>query len=202
MSERPPSRFGAGPRRRRFSKGLPADLAACAIILLAGGMLSAQALGDVARQEEARRKAVASPGKVYTNESLRPVTPAPAPVAAPAAPDTAPPADADPPEAAPGEAPGTAPQGEAAWRARIEGARSALARAQLFQEALQTRVNALSADFTARDDPAQRAVVGAERQKALDELARLKEEIVEYTKAVAAIQEDARRAGVPPGWLR
>ena len=34
---------------------------------------SAQGLGDLAKQEEARRKTVATPGKVYTNEKLRPV---------------------------------------------------------------------------------------------------------------------------------
>src|SRR5213075_640433 len=41
---------------------------------------SAQGLGDLAKQEEARRKTVATPGKVYTNDNLRtapgPSTPA------------------------------------------------------------------------------------------------------------------------------
>jgi hypothetical protein len=48
---------------------------------------SGQALGDVAKKEESRRKAAAKPGKVYTNDDLRPsdgVTAPPAP-AAPAA---------------------------------------------------------------------------------------------------------------------
>ena len=42
----------------------------------------------------------------------------------------------------------------------------------------------------------------AERQKAIDELNRLKKEIEDDKKAIAALQEEARRAGVPPGWLR
>jgi hypothetical protein len=72
----------------------------------------------------------------------------------------------------------------------------------MFAEALQSRVNGLTADFTARDDPAQRAVVANDRQKALAELDRVKNDIVQQTKAIADIQEEARRAGVPPGWLR
>ena len=33
-----------------------------------------------------------------------------------------------------------------------------LDRDQIYSEAMQSRINALTADFTARDDPAQRAV--------------------------------------------
>src|SRR3954471_5162560 len=56
---------------------------------------AAQSLGEVARREEARRKAVKSPGKTYTDGSLRPEpapsgppTPAPAASTAPATPAT------------------------------------------------------------------------------------------------------------------
>ena len=72
----------------------------------------------------------------------------------------------------------------------------------MFAEALQSRINGLTTDFTARDDPAQRAVVANDRQKALAELDRVKNDITQQTKAIADIQEEARRAGVPPGWLR
>ena len=108
-----------------------------------------------------------------------------------------------------GAAPGTpataaapAAKGEAEWRAKVQASRDSLSRAQIFAEALQSRINGLSADFTARDDPAQRAVVAADRQKSLDELERVKKEIQQHTKALADIQEEGRRAGVPAGWLR
>ena len=110
-----------------------------------------------------------------------------------------------PEHAAPGDAapaPAPAAKGEADWKARIQGARDALSRAQIFADALQSRINGLSADFTARDDPAQRAVVAGDRQKSLDELERVKKEIQQHTKALADIQEEGRRAGVPAGWLR
>ncbi len=171
-----------------------AQAAGCCLVLVLGtGAAAAQSLADIARAEEARRKALGSAGKVYTGETLRPAPPAP-PVeqAAPAASEPA----ADEPEA---EDP---KQDEKTWRARIEGERSALQRAQMFAEALQSRINALSADFVARDDPAQRNQIGVERAKALAELSRVQQEIQQHTKNVAAIQDEARRAGVPAGWAR
>ena len=41
-----------------------------------------------------------------------------------------------------------------------------------------------------------------DRQKAIDELNRLTKQIADDKKAIADLQEEARRAGVPPGWLR
>jgi hypothetical protein len=60
----------------------------------------------------------------------------------------------------------------------------------------------LSTDFVNRDDPAQRSTIAADRQKAMDELARVKAEIVQHTKAITDIQDEARRANVPAGWVR
>ena len=81
-------------------------------------------------------------------------------------------------------------------------ARSALSRSQIFADALQSRINALNTDIVNRDDPAQRAQLELERQRATAELERVKTEIAGQTKAIADIEEEARRAGVPPGWLR
>jgi hypothetical protein len=69
-------------------------------------------------------------------------------------------------------------------------------------EAFQSRVNALTTDFVNRDDPYQRAQIAVDRQKALAELERVKTEIVRLKQQIADIEEEARQAGVPPGWLR
>ena len=176
-----------------------------AVLVLAGAaMASAQSLADVARQEEARRKAVSGAGKVYTNDALQPEPPPspgsiPATTPAPAAPDasTAPPAaDGSKPAA------GATPKTEAEWKKRIADERDALSRAQIFAEALQSRINVLSADFVNVDDPARRDVVAAERQKALAELDRVKAEITAHQKEITNIQTEARKAGVPAGWVR
>ncbi len=49
---------------------------AFALLALAPSVATAQSLAELARQEEARRKSVPVPAKVYTNESLRAVSPA------------------------------------------------------------------------------------------------------------------------------
>ena len=72
----------------------------------------------------------------------------------------------------------------------------------MFAEALQTRINSLSSDFVNRDDPFQRAKIGEDRDKALAELSRVKAEMVNAKKHIEDIEEEARKAGVPPGWLR
>jgi hypothetical protein len=60
----------------------------------------------------------------------------------------------------------------------------------------------LYAEFTACQAPPQCDEVSAKRQKAIAELDRVKKEVEDRTKAVAGIQEEARRAGVPAGWVR
>jgi len=63
-------------------------------------------------------------------------------------------------------------------------------------------VNALTTDFVNRDDPAQREVLARQRRDALTELDRVNAEVEANQKAIRDIEEEARRAGVPPGWLR
>jgi hypothetical protein len=159
--------------------------------------VSAQSLGDVARKEAARRKKVAKPAKVYTNDDVGGAE-ATAPPAAPA--DAA--AAAPPPKPEEKPADEGPKKDEAYWRARIGEARTGLNRAKMFHDALQSRINGLSADFAARDDPAQRAALSSDRQKAVAELDRVKKEIADFEKQIRDIEDEARKAGVPPGWLR
>lgn len=157
-------------------------------------------LGEVARKEQARRKTAKSSEKVLTNKDLPPSSakPAPSPPGAGEA------ATADQKDAA-AEQPRQQrdeEKEEAWWRQRITQARDGLRRSEVFLEALQTRVNVLSADFVNRDDPVQRARIGEDRQKALAEMERVQAEIVQFRKQVEDIEEEARKAGIPPGWIR
>ena len=175
------------------------------LLTFAASLAAAQSLAEVARKEEARRQKVQHTTKVYTNKDLKPA-------ARWSGSSSSAPAASEP--AAPEEKPGekteaAAPQDEDArakdeqqWRARMAEARLALDRSKTFAQALQSQINGLYADFTARDDPAQRASIERERQKSLAELERVKSEIQAQTKAIADLEEEARRAGVPPGWLR
>jgi hypothetical protein len=172
-------------------------------------------LAEVARQEAERRKAVKSTQKVITTKDLpesarRAPGTAPsseaAPAAAPGGDHSAAPADHKAPDAKAGAKPaagaGSDAKDEAAWRGRIEGAREAVRRNEAFADALQSRINALTRDFVNRDNPVQRAKIGEDRQKALAELERVRNDVVLSKKQIADIEEEARKAGVPPGWLR
>ena len=176
------------------------------LLALSASSGQAQSLADVAKQEEARRRAVTSTGKVYTNDNLRPDS-APAvaspPAAAPSTVDKATGDTSTTPAASGQDSKSTGEKkDEKYWRSRLTQERDALTRAQAFAEALQSRINALTADFANRDDPAQRNQVGADRQKALSELDRVRKEIAEHTKGIADIQEEGRKAAVPAAWLR
>ena len=177
-------------------------------VLWTAAVPSAQ-LGDVAKKEAERRKVVKS-GKTYTNDTLKSE---PQPSSAPASSGSQAPADASagppppsssstPPPPRVSADPAERKKEEAQWRERIRGEKDALERAKTFADALQSRINALNTDFVNRDDPAQRNVVAADRDKALAEMGRLKKEIEQHTKAIAGIQDEARRAGVPAGWVR
>lgn len=175
--------------------------------LASGQVGTSKPLADVAKDEEARRQGVKKPAKIYTNSTLRPdISKGVAAAPTPASP-TGKPANATPSNTTPG-APGAAPapaggvQDQAYWSGRIKGARDAMRRTQIFADALQSRINALMTDFVNRDDPAQKAKLEADRKTALAELERVKKELDTQTKAIAAIEEEARRAGVPAGWLR
>jgi len=175
-----------------------------------GARLVAQSLGEVALQEEARRREIKQPAKVYTNKDLVSVLPplvseAPKPPAAAATDgkEGGKPADA---RSADGKTPNdkgqSAPKDQAYWSGRMKELTVQLDHDQIFAESLQTRINSLTTDFSARDDPAQRALLARDRQKALDELDRVRKAIDADKKAIADFQEDARRSSIPPGWLR
>jgi len=182
--------------------------------ILGGSALTVQAqtptLGEVAKKEADRRKAQPAAGKVYTNKDLPPSAQAPA---APSGAGTG--APVDPVAAATAEKPAEPkPEGEAKpepageqkdeawWKNRMMSTREELRRNEMFAEALQTRINSLSRDYTSRDNPAQRRQIGQERAESLSELNRVKSDVERGKKQIADIEEEARKAGVPPGWLR
>jgi hypothetical protein len=191
------------PRRARAAIVAAACLAA---VGLAARLAPAQSLADVAKKEEERRKSVATPSKVYTNKDLNAV-----PGGAPPPPAPAKPAD-EATKAAEGDAkadatkPGDAAKGQVKdqkyWFGRLKELESNLLRDSNYMDAMQTRINVLNTDFVNRDDPAQRSVIERDRQKAIAELSRLKQAVADDKKAITAFEEEARRAGVPPGWLR
>ena len=171
------------------------------LLCLRAGAAFAQtpSLVELAQKEQERRKALkgATGSKVYSDKDLpKTGTPATTVSSLPSATPTPVP-DEKPPEAKPPEQ-----SQETVWRTRMTQAREAQRRAEMFAEALQSRINALTTDVVNRDDPYQRAKLAEDRQKALAELQRVTGEIEQAKKDIVDIEEEARKAGVPPGWLR
>jgi hypothetical protein len=174
------------------------------VVIAAVASTSAQTLADVARKEEERRKSAPASGKVYTNKDLGAVPPSSAPPPASTASPSSdgktdtPKDDADKDK----EKASGAGKDQKYWHDRMKDALEAADRDQTLADAVQSRINALTTDFVNRDDPAQRAVIARDRDRAIAELDRLKKQVIADKKALTDIQEEARRAGVPPGWLR
>lgn len=174
---------------------------AALLAVSAGGPVfgqSRQPLGTVAKDTEAKRKTVKGSGKVYTNDDLKgsSAPPASAPVSTPTVTAAEPsPSGGDQTKADPAK-------DEAAWRDRIKAERDALSKAEAFAAALQSQINGLYSEFTACQAPTQCNEVSAKRQKAIGDLDGAKKEIEGHKKTIADIQEEARKAGVPAGWVR
>jgi hypothetical protein len=193
-----------------FRRACGAFLALATLVLWpAAAAAQTPALADVAKKEQDRRKSTPGPKKVYTSKDLpKPTTPPPAPPAAQAPGAAAPSTPAGTGDAAAGQSadaatqPGEEVKDEQWWRQQMAALRDELTRNEMFLEALQTRINSLGTDYVARDDPAQRARVAEERQRSLAMMDRVKTDIDKANKAIADLEEEARKAGVPPGWLR
>jgi len=174
--------------------------------------VSAQTLADLAQKVEESRKAAQKGTKTYTNADAGNVPAATAPSGSGGG------ATAPTPGAAAGAATGatagatggqtgqTAPAGgakdEAYYGTKLKDLRGQLDQDRALATAVQTQVNSLTTDFVNRDDPAQRSVIEQDRNRAMSELARLQKQIETDQKAIADFEEEARRANVPPGWLR
>ena len=203
-----------GRLMRKVARLGSAGIALGVLALAVSAAAQTPPLAEVARKEAERRKATKAAGKVYTNKDLPESARTPAPPAGSSttvpldpveAATTEKPAEGKTGEAKAGEAEPAAKDGvknEAYWKARMAAAREELRRNELFAESLQTRINSLGRDFVNRDNPAQRTQIGRDRTDALSELNRVKGDIETGKKAIADMEEEARKSGVPAGWLR
>ena len=176
------------------------------LVTMLGGLLGAavpaaeQSLADVARNSEAARNA--SPGKprarVYTNKDLPTADRLPpVPVAANTTPSA--PAPAPPPS---GGTLTVDTKSEAYWRDRMRPLRERLDDLRARADDTKRRAETL---MRSADQCFRLGVVCEDYTESLrltEEHKTLVAEAARAEKEVTALQEEARRAGVPPGWLR
>jgi hypothetical protein len=150
-------------------------------------------LGNAGRQEALRRSMM--PNSIASLSLYEP----PATTAAPGSAASSPASVVTP---SPGVVSEEPVRDEKWWRARVAAARAALERDQTLADAMQSHINSLKNDVVNRDDPAQQALLRERLASALAELDRLKQQIEADRQAILEIQEDARRKGIPAGWIR
>ena len=157
--------------------------------------LLAQSLGEVAARTNKDRKG--APAKVYTNDDLDGARSAPESQGNVSTPATSAPS---------GAAPTPAPTMDPAQRWRRDGKqrRDAVTRSEAKVAAIQARVDALLLD---RDpvnvmDPNRLQTLEAVKARALQDLETAKAELSQARQALEDLEEDARKSGIPAGWLR
>lgn len=166
-------------------------------------------LAEVAKKEEERRKSAKKATRVITNSNLgaNEVNLPPKGMPSFAASSNATPSNTSPgsPTIPGGKAepidPG-AKRDQAYWQGRMAAAREQVRQTTMFADAIQTKINSLRTDFVNRDNRVEREKIQQDLNSALAELERLKKELEKHQKAITAIEDEARRAGVPSGWLR
>ena len=168
-------------------------------------------LGDAALRESIRRQATTKSAATLTNlgRELEP-PPAAAVSGIPVPSSTTDPAtgsaESKPAtgEKAAGQqgTPADPPRDEKWWRTRISEARAMVDKDDLLIESLQSRINALQADSVNIDDPLQQNKARQQLSTTLAELDNMKKKREADLKAIATLQDDARRMNIPAGWVR
>jgi hypothetical protein len=163
----------------------------------------AQALGDASKKEKQRRESSHNAeAKTYTQEELATLPPVANEGAAPAGVDSTPAAPLAPTSSAPApsadDEAATRARDEATWRSRVLEARAQVEKARKQHETL-AGMN-LVPGYQYVDDKGRPVIGSVEELQKLT--AQAKSSVEASQKALDDLLEQARRANVPPGWLR
>jgi hypothetical protein len=148
--------------------------------------LAAQSLGELARQEQERRKKADKAGRTFTDADLAAVRARARAAGEPEASAAASPAPSPSPSASAAPDPLRDPRVEREWRERFAAARRALREAE--QRAWVTRFEVVFVSGI----PVQQQVRRFEETEGLRQARR----------ALSDLEEELRRSGLPPGWGR
>jgi hypothetical protein len=184
--------------------------AALVLLVAVPPVVGAQSLGEIAkREEEKKKKSSKPPAKVYTEEDLKKaresgsgtvnVLPEIAGSSGPAASQR--PSASD---GAPAGGEGGSPRDEKYWRAEAARRRDAIKVAESKVQMLEAQVAGLRSDMspTNTQDPNRLQNQDRELRQALDNLEAAHHDLDAARQSLANLDDEARRAGAPPGWVR
>jgi hypothetical protein len=154
---------------------------------------------DAAEKKDKKDKKGAAPGKVFTEDDLKKYSDDPEGKrkSEPAA-ESAPPADEPLPDSSMEHG------GRQLWANRASDARDRIQDAQGKIDALETRIAALRDDVAPGRvmEPFRLQSIEADIAKAMSELEAARKELAAAKVAQEELEQEARRLGVPAGWLR
>ena len=183
---------------------MPKSLLTVAVTLALAGPLAAQGLGELAAQEKARRARLkGQKARTFTDEDLKRDKPAATPgdeTAGQGGQSLAPPETST----ASDESALERAAEKAQWNARAEAARGEVREAEAKIAQIQDRIAALLTDREPTDlqNPFRLQTREAEIGKARQDLEAAQTALTTARKALADLEDEARRKSVPPGWLR
>ncbi len=166
---------------------------------LAGAAKKAGEASAKAKQADGQKTVDKPATKVYTNKDLGDVPPSTATTTPTETSDSKTPSGSAATPASPATPAATStPQDERSWRARARDLRRTLADDQ-------TKLAAAKVHYDSLPDTAKGAVdapIVDAWMKAREEISRLTAAVANDQRAISELEDEARRAGVPPGWLR
>lgn len=166
--------------------------------------LHAQSLADVARKTEQERAAAKTPTKLYTNKDLTEARSSTTPGGADASAQQTFAQTVSADTSAAVEVKSSlrdATRDETYWKDRMRKLQAQLSDDQTFGKAAAGRIDALTASLD-RVGGARRSAIESERLRATTELSQLTAAVKNDLRAIADLEEEGRRAGIPPSWLR
>jgi hypothetical protein len=199
------------------------------LVLLVAGAGAAQSLSELAEKEKERRKAAAAAGaQSFTNDDLEKGRPKASPTPPPAKAGGAARPPAKPGSAAPrrpsrdeglaeeeeGDAAGPPPVAgqpgaESVWRQQGQSARDAISAAEQRVAAAEKALGAVRTGISQplpsdglRQTPPNALVREASQESAERNLATARASLEQAKAASIDLEERARKASIPPGWLR
>ena len=159
-------------------------------------------VADVAKKEKERRNKIIAPGKVFTNADIAAFKAKQGDTSSNVAEGTES-SDDNPPDYDVSLPPDShSPENEKYWKDRMQQATDHLQQLQSKADDLQKTISGLMLNVTNYDGVVAGPQLNAQLGEMKDQLESTKEEIKSANQAIEDLQEEARKAGVPPGWMR
>lgn len=192
-------------------KAASATWVAILIVWLAGTLASAQSLGDIARKvRQEKQQETRKATRVFTNDNLpsRPgaalsVVGTPPPPATGEGEEAEAEGEARPAAAKEAEKPKEPAHDAAYWKARFAEQRARMGAAEKELDLLQRELNLMQQQYYSDPNEAlreqnTRGAINSQTQKINDK----RDEIVKLRQGLADLEDELRREGGDPGWVR